>query len=76
MNYAFGELRFKYTGSRTMHKRINSFELLDVVNNGNVDILIGDESNNLVHIIDFDGNFIRYIEYPCNGGINVKHSIL
>lgn len=59
-----------------MHKRINSFELLDVVNNGNVDILIGDESNNLVHIIDFDGNFIRYIEYPCNGGINVKHSIL
>lgn len=23
--YAFGELRFSYTGSRTLHKRINSF---------------------------------------------------
>lgn len=57
--YAFGELQFSYTGSRTLHKRINSFEPLDIVNNGNFDILISDESNNLVHIIDFDGNFIR-----------------
>lgn len=64
--YAFGELRYKYTSSRTMHKRINSFELLDIVNNVNFDILIGDESNNVVHIIDFDCNFIRYIKYPCN----------
>lgn len=69
--YAFGELRFSYTGSRTLHKRINSFETLDIVNNGNLDILISDESNNLVHIIDFDGNFIRYFECPCNGGISV-----
>lgn len=34
-----------------MHKKINSFELLDLVNNRNFDILIGDESNNVVHII-------------------------
>lgn len=59
------------TSRRTMHKRINSFEPLDKVNNGNFDILIGDESNNLVHITDFHGNFIRYIEYPCNGGTSV-----
>lgn len=24
-----------------------------------------------MHIIDCDGNFIRYIEYPCSGGISV-----
>lgn len=24
-----------------------------------------------VHIIDFHGKFIRFIEYPCNGGISV-----
>lgn len=69
--YAFKELRFSYTGSRTLHKRINSFEPLDIINNGNFDILISDESNNLVHIIDFDGNFIRYLECPCNGGFSV-----
>lgn len=71
MIYAFGELWFSYTGSTTLQKRINSFQPLDIVNNGNFDILIGDESNNLVYIIDFHGNFIRYIEYPCNGGISV-----
>lgn len=69
--YAFGELRFKYTGNRTVYKKRNSFEPLDIVNDGNFNILIGDESNNVVHIIDCDGNFIRYIEYPCNGGISV-----
>lgn len=24
-----------------------------------------------MHIIDCNGNFIRYIEYPCSGGISV-----
>lgn len=27
--------------------------------------------NDIVYIIDSDGNFIWYIEYLCNGGISV-----
>ena len=25
----------------------------------------------VVHVIDIDGNFLRYIEYPCNGGLSI-----
>lgn len=35
-------------------------------------LLISDRWNNCVHIIDCDGNFIRYIECPCTGGISVN----
>lgn len=71
MVYAFGGLRFKYTGNQTIYKKNTSFKPLDIVNDENFNILIGDESNNLVHIIDCDGTFIRYIEYPCTGGISI-----
>lgn len=65
VTYAFGDLRFKYTGSRTIYKNKTSFKPLDIVNDGNFNILIGDDLNKIVHIIDCDGTFIRYIEYPC-----------
>lgn len=67
--YAFGGLRFKYTGNKTIYKKNTSFKPLDIDNDENFNILIGDESNNLVHIIDCDGNFICYIE--CTGGISI-----
>lgn len=69
--YAFGELRFKYTGNRATYKKNTSFEPYDIVNNGNFNILISDHSNMIIHIIDCDGTFIRYIEYPCTGGISI-----
>lgn len=69
--YAFGELRFKYTGNRATYKKKTSFVPYDIVNDGNFNILIGDNSNKVVHIIDCDGNFIRYVEFPCTGGISI-----
>lgn len=72
MVYAFGELQFKYTGNRATYKKKTSFVPLDIVNDENLNILIGDESNNFIHNINCDGNFIRYIEYPCTGGISIN----
>lgn len=69
--YAFGELRFKYTGNRATYKKKTSFVPYDIVNDGNFNILIGDNSNKVVHIIDCDGNFIRYVEFQCTGGISI-----
>lgn len=69
--YAFGEMRFKYIDNRMTCKAKTSFEPIDLVNDGNFNILIGDNSNKVVHIIDCDGNFICYIEFPCTGGISI-----
>lgn len=69
--YAFGEMRFKYTGNRMICKEKTSCVPIDIVNDGNFNMLIGDDSNKGVHIIDCEGTFIRYIEYPCTGGISI-----
>lgn len=69
--YAFGEMRFKYIGNRMICKEKTSFVPIDIVNDRNFNMLIGDDSNKGVHIIDCDGTFIRYIEYPCTGGISI-----
>lgn len=69
--YAFGEVRFKYTGNRMIYKEKTSIVPTDIVNDGNFNILIGDYSNKIVHIIDCDGTFIRYIEHSCTGGISI-----
>ncbi|XP_065923997.1 uncharacterized protein [Magallana gigas] len=69
--YAFGEMRFKYIGNRKTCKEKTYFDPMELVNDGNFNMLIGDDSNKVVHIIDCDGNFIRYIEFPCNGGISI-----
>lgn len=66
-----GILRFRYGGNEITKKRNNTFEPLHIVNDKKCHILTNNQSNNNVHIIDCDGNFIRYIEYPCTGGISV-----
>lgn len=44
---------------------------IDIVNDGNFNIFIGDYLNKIVYIIDCDGIFICYIEYLCIGGISI-----
>lgn len=66
-----GVLRFKYNGNITTVSKPRLFEPSRIVTDEILQILISDESNNSVHVIDCDGNFIRYIEYPCTGGISV-----
>lgn len=66
-----GILRFRYRGNKITEKKYDTFKPLHIVNDEKYHILINNQSNNNVHIIDCDGNFIRYIGYPCNGGISV-----
>lgn len=66
-----GRLRFKYKGNINAKAKNTVFKPVDIVHDEKRHILIKDISKNLVHIIDCDGNFIRYIEYPCTGGISV-----
>uniref|UniRef100_A0A8W8P1K1 Uncharacterized protein n=1 Tax=Magallana gigas TaxID=29159 RepID=A0A8W8P1K1_MAGGI len=66
-----GILRFRYGGNKITKKKNKTFEPLNIVNDKQCHILIHNQLNNNVHIIDCDGNFIRYIKYPCNGGISV-----
>ncbi|XP_062592953.1 uncharacterized protein LOC134254462 [Saccostrea cucullata] len=68
-----GGLRFKYTGNlcKSKQSKFKDFIPLNIASDVNTQILISDDSNNIVHIIDCDGNFVRYIEYPCNGGLSI-----
>lgn len=66
-----GVLRFKYNGNITTVSKRRLFEPSTIVTDEILQILISEKSNNSVHVIDCDGNFIRYIEYPCMGGISV-----
>ncbi|XP_061165676.1 uncharacterized protein LOC133174588 [Saccostrea echinata] len=65
-----GCLRFKFQGNCN-HMKNTLFLPSNIATDVNNQILITDSSSNVVHIIDCDGNFVRYIEYPCNGGISI-----
>ena len=75
---ASGELRFKYPGNISPKPNYKSFKPLDIATDVNQQILINDVSNDIVHVIDKDGNFLRYIEYPCNGGLSIdpEHNLI
>nr|XP_022307064.1 uncharacterized protein LOC111113256 isoform X2 [Crassostrea virginica]XP_022307065.1 uncharacterized protein LOC111113256 isoform X2 [Crassostrea virginica] len=68
---ASGELRFKYQGNRSPKPNYKSFKPCKIATDVNQQILINDDQNDIVHVIDKDGNFLRYIEYPCNGGLSI-----
>ncbi|XP_061165592.1 uncharacterized protein LOC133174491 [Saccostrea echinata] len=70
---SFGELRFKYEGNISNQSKYKQFLPMHIAADVNHQgpILIGDSRYNIVHIIDCDGNFVRYIEHPCNGGLSV-----
>ncbi|XP_062579083.1 tripartite motif-containing protein 2-like [Saccostrea cucullata] len=68
---SFGGLRFKYPGNLSKQTNYRDFIPLNIATDVNTQILISDSSNNIVHIIDVDGNFIRYIEHPCKGGLSI-----
>lgn len=54
-----GDFRFKYNGNPTTHMKSSQFKPFSIVNNINLQLLITDSSNDTIHIIDWDGNFIR-----------------
>lgn len=66
-----GDLRFKYRGKSTKQSRFSLFMPSAIVTDKNHHLIINDDSKDVVHIIDCNGNFIRYIEYSCNGGLSI-----
>ncbi|XP_048750343.2 uncharacterized protein LOC125662206 [Ostrea edulis] len=68
---AFGGLRFKYRGNLSKQSKYTEFKPLFIAANVYHQVLINDNINNIVHVVNSDGNFIRYIEHPCNGGLSI-----
>ena len=69
---ASGDLRFKYWGKISEQSKYTSFTPSDIVTDVGHRIIISDYSNDTIHVIDCDGHFVCYIEYPCNGGLRVN----
>lgn len=67
---ASGELLFKYHGN-IHHRKYSSFTPIHIVSDVNNQILISDVSNDIVHAKNNDGNFLRYIEVSCVGGLSI-----
>ena len=75
---ASGELRFKYQGKTSQKRNYKSFKPTKIATDVNQQILINDVSKDIVHVIDSDGNFLRFIEYSCRGGLSIdrKHNLV
>ena len=70
---ASGKLRFKYYGNISS-KSNKTFIPSRIATDVYLQILINDVVEDIVHVIDSNGNFLSYIEYPCTGGLSIDSS--
>ncbi|XP_061165588.1 uncharacterized protein LOC133174482 [Saccostrea echinata] len=66
-----GRLRFKYQGNFSSQSKNTEFRPFHIATDVKSQILICENINRVVHIIDYDGNFVRYIKHPCDGGLSI-----
>ncbi|XP_062591436.1 uncharacterized protein LOC134252913 [Saccostrea cucullata] len=59
---ALGDFRFRYTGN-VSETKLKKFKPYDIATDINQNMLVTDTENNLIHVIDQDGNVIRHIEH-------------
>lgn len=67
-----GDFQFMYKGNVSIQLKQNSFKPLHIANDTKLQIFVGDFSNDLIHITDCKGNFVRFIDFSCKGGICVN----
>ena len=65
---ASGIVRFKYSGK--IQRDQDRFVPLHIATDVNHQILIDDDAN-MIHVISFDGCFLRYLDYACSGGMSI-----
>ncbi|XP_048766824.1 E3 ubiquitin-protein ligase TRIM71-like [Ostrea edulis] len=75
-----GKFRFRYTGYPSITKE--SFDLRGIATNSQGQILVADRHtfNHRIHIIDQDGQFLRYIEncglvHPCGLCVDIRDDL-
>ncbi|XP_062621602.1 uncharacterized protein LOC134283161 [Saccostrea cucullata] len=66
---SFGKLRFKYEGK--LSKQSDFKQPYHIVTDVKNQILISECTTNIIHIINSDGEFVCYLEHPCNGGLSI-----
>nr|XP_022321963.1 uncharacterized protein LOC111123721 [Crassostrea virginica]XP_022321964.1 uncharacterized protein LOC111123721 [Crassostrea virginica] len=75
---ASGQFRFRYTGNCNF---FGPFGPIGITTDSDSRILVADGRNNLIHILDHDGKFLRYIDscnllYPFGVCINNDHTLV
>ncbi|XP_061165675.1 uncharacterized protein LOC133174586 [Saccostrea echinata] len=68
---ALGRLRFNYRGTFSNKGEKSAFKPSHFATDVKYQMVVSDIANNIVHLIDCNGAFLRYLGYHCTGGLSL-----